>query len=95
MNEKPNICKQIHMPAQSGNTQVLQSMGRGYSREAYLELVDHVRTIIPSKFKLQYNTVKPKTFKPNLLDEPKDISSQNFLFFIFAFFKTETISELK
>ena len=41
---------------------------------------------------IQYNTVKPKTFKPNLLDEPKDISSPEF---IFAFFKTETISEPK
>ena len=30
--------------------------------------------------------VKPKTFKQNLLDEPKDISSPE-IFFIFAFFK--------
>ena len=29
---------------------------------------------------IQYNTVKPKTFKPNLLDEPKDISSPEFFF---------------
>ena len=29
---------------------------------------------------IQYNTVKPKTFKPNLLDEPKDISSREFFF---------------
>ena len=36
---------------------------------------------------IQYNTVKPKAFKPNLLDEPKDIKSGIFLFFIFAFFK--------
>ena len=35
---------------------------------------------------IQYNTVKPKTFKPNLLNEPKDISSPEF-FFIFTFLK--------
>ena len=44
---------------------------------------------------IQYNTVKSKTFKPNLFDKLKDISAGIFLFFIFAFFKTETISELK
>lgn len=43
----PNICNQLHLPAQSGSTQVLQNMRRGYSREAYLELVDHVRSTIP------------------------------------------------
>ena len=42
-----NICKSLHMPAQSGSTRVLQSMRRGYSREAYLALVDRIRAIIP------------------------------------------------
>ncbi|KAJ8026791.1 CDK5 regulatory subunit-associated protein 1 [Holothuria leucospilota] len=42
-----NICNQIHLPAQSGNSEVLQRMRRGYSREAYLQLVDHVRAILP------------------------------------------------
>lgn len=35
------------MPAQSGNSKVLERMRRGYSREAYLELIDHVCSIIP------------------------------------------------
>lgn len=43
----PNICNSLHIPIQSGNTNVLERMRRGYSREAYLELVSDVRRIIP------------------------------------------------
>ncbi|KAJ8915029.1 hypothetical protein NQ315_016004 [Exocentrus adspersus] len=43
----PNICKNLHMPAQSGNSAVLERMRRGYTREAYLELVKHIRRYIP------------------------------------------------
>ena len=43
-----------------------------------------LKKMIHYKF-IQYNTVKPKTFKPNLLDEQKDVSSPEF-FFSFAFF---------
>ena len=45
---RPNVCKQLHMPAQSGSTSTLQRMRRGYSREAYDALVQHVRKIMPS-----------------------------------------------
>ncbi|XP_041096105.1 CDK5 regulatory subunit-associated protein 1 [Polyodon spathula] len=45
--ERHNICKQLHIPAQSGSTRILQAMRRGYTREAYLELVDHIRSVIP------------------------------------------------
>lgn len=47
MAERPNICNHLHMPAQSGSTTVLERMRRGYSREAYLELIDDVRRLIP------------------------------------------------
>ncbi|XP_061641290.1 CDK5 regulatory subunit-associated protein 1 isoform X4 [Phyllopteryx taeniolatus] len=44
--ERENICKQIHLPAQSGSSQVLKAMRRGYTRETYLELVQNIRNII-------------------------------------------------
>ncbi|KAK2577475.1 hypothetical protein KPH14_003575 [Odynerus spinipes] len=45
--ERSNICKQIHLPAQSGNSAVLERMRRGYTREAYIDLVHHIRDILP------------------------------------------------
>mmetsp|Transcript_3118 Transcript_3118/g.6279 ORF Transcript_3118/g.6279 Transcript_3118/m.6279 type:complete len:579 (-) Transcript_3118:4548-6284(-) len=47
MAERPNVCSQLHMPAQSGSTEMLKRMKRGYTREAYVELIDAVRTLIP------------------------------------------------
>ncbi|CAG9537677.1 unnamed protein product [Cercopithifilaria johnstoni] len=46
--ERPNICKQIHLPAQSGSNVILETMDRGYSRENYLELVDCIKTTLPN-----------------------------------------------
>ncbi|XP_011145175.1 CDK5RAP1-like protein [Harpegnathos saltator] len=48
--ERPNICKQIHLPAQSGNSAVLVRMRRGYTREAYLDLVHNIRDILPDVY---------------------------------------------
>lgn len=45
--ERDNICKQIHLPAQSGNNAVLERMRRGYTREAYLDLVHRIRDVLP------------------------------------------------
>lgn len=42
-----NICKQLHMPAQSGSSSVLARMKRGYTRESYDELVATIRSQIP------------------------------------------------
>ncbi|XP_059609097.1 CDK5RAP1-like protein [Phlebotomus argentipes] len=43
----PNICNNLHLPAQSGSSAVLERMRRGYTREAYLELIDRVRSLLP------------------------------------------------
>ena len=42
-----NICKHIHLPAQSGSSRILKLMNRGYSREWYLGRVEAIRRIIP------------------------------------------------
>jgi tRNA-2-methylthio-N6-dimethylallyladenosine synthase len=41
------VCKQINLPVQSGDNQVLQAMRRGYSLENYLELVSRIRAEVP------------------------------------------------
>jgi MiaB/RimO family radical SAM methylthiotransferase len=43
----PNICPALHLPVQSGSSTVLERMRRGYTREAYLALVNQVRALIP------------------------------------------------
>ncbi|KAL4655896.1 CDK5 regulatory subunit-associated protein 1 [Arapaima gigas] len=50
--ERTNICRQLHLPAQSGSSRVLHAMRRGYTREAYLELVANVHRIIPGRVSL-------------------------------------------
>lgn len=43
----PNICKAIHLPAQSGSTEMLKRMNRKYTREWYLERVEAIRRYMP------------------------------------------------
>ncbi|KPP95345.1 MAG: bifunctional tRNA-i(6)A37 thiotransferase / methyltransferase MiaB [Bacteroidetes bacterium HLUCCA01] len=45
--EQKNLCNYIHIPAQSGNNEVLRRMRRPYTREQYLTLLDRMREIIP------------------------------------------------
>jgi len=42
-----NICKHIHLPAQSGSSKILKAMNRKYSREDYLERIAAIRRILP------------------------------------------------
>lgn len=47
MASMPNICRAIHLPAQSGSTEMLKRMNRKYTREWYLERVAAIRRYMP------------------------------------------------
>lgn len=42
------ICEYVHLPFQSGNTEILRRMNRGYSREEYLAKIAQMKKIIPN-----------------------------------------------
>lgn len=42
-----NICKHIHLPAQSGSSRILELMNREYTREWYIDRVNAIHIIIP------------------------------------------------
>ena len=43
----PKICKQIHVPLQSGSTSLLKAMKRGYTKENFINRCDKIRTLCP------------------------------------------------
>lgn len=43
-----NLVEHIHLPVQSGSSEVLKRMSRKYSREHYLQLVDKIKKAIPN-----------------------------------------------
>ncbi len=47
MADTPNICRAIHLPAQSGSSRVLDRMNRRYTREWYLERIAAIRRAMP------------------------------------------------
>lgn len=42
-----NLCKHIHLPAQSGSSRILRLMNRKYDREWYLDRIAAIRRILP------------------------------------------------
>lgn len=45
--DKPNVCRHIHLPVQSGSDRILKLMNRKYTRQWYMERVAAIRRIIP------------------------------------------------
>lgn len=43
----PKVCKQVHLPLQSGSNRILESMNRTYTQEEFLALVEKTRWLIP------------------------------------------------
>jgi len=48
MAERDNICKQLHIPLQAGNSDILHKMNRTYTKQEFLDLIDVVRDRIPN-----------------------------------------------
>lgn len=42
----PSFCHHLHLPVQSGDNEILARMGRGYTAEDYLNLVEKLRRIL-------------------------------------------------
>ena len=47
MQHSKKICRQLHLPLQSGSTRLLKEMNRHYTKESYLALVDKIKASIP------------------------------------------------
>jgi tRNA-2-methylthio-N6-dimethylallyladenosine synthase len=42
------LCEHIHLPFQSGSDRILKAMHRGYTKESYLEKINHLKKVCPS-----------------------------------------------
>jgi len=47
MKECTKVCRQLHLPVQSGSSSILKQMNRGYTKEQYLEKIDMIRGHMP------------------------------------------------
>ena len=47
MRTSKKICHHLHLPVQSGSTEILKKMNRRYTKEQYLELVRKIREAVP------------------------------------------------
>ena len=44
----PKVCKHMHLPLQSGSTEILKAMKRGYSKEWFLKKAERIRELAPT-----------------------------------------------
>lgn len=47
MSKSTKICKQVHLPLQSGSSEILRKMNRHYTKEQYLDLVARIKAAVP------------------------------------------------
>ncbi len=47
MRKLKKLCPHFHLPVQSGNNRILELMKRGYTREQYVSLVNHIKELFP------------------------------------------------
>lgn len=47
MKNSSKICRQLHLPLQSGSSRLLEKMNRHYDKEGYLALVENIRKAVP------------------------------------------------
>lgn len=47
MAENSKICKQLHLPLQSGSSRVLEEMNRHYTKERYMEIIEKAKSLMP------------------------------------------------
>ena len=47
-NNQNKICEYVHLPFQSGSSQILEQMNRGYSREEYIHKIQTMKKLIPN-----------------------------------------------
>ena len=68
-----NICKNIHLPAQSGNNRILELMNRTYTREWYLGRIKAIKTILGEDCGISHDIIAG--FCSETDDEHKDTLS--------------------
>ena len=47
MASSKKICRHLHLPLQSGSSEILKKMNRHYTKEQYLELTERIRKAVP------------------------------------------------
>jgi tRNA-2-methylthio-N6-dimethylallyladenosine synthase len=46
----PKLCEYVHLPLQSGSTNILKAMNRPYTRERYFEIIEALRKVKPDMY---------------------------------------------